>query len=72
MMGRMTSPVGPPLAWGAAFPPVLLVRGTVFDARDLVVYVCAVAAATAVDVLVTRRAWAPGLPRGTAQRSMGR
>ncbi len=66
---------GLPLTWGAAFPPVLLVLGTVFDPRDLVVYVCAVAAAAAVDVLVTRRArpdGSGGLPRGTAQRSMGR
>jgi hypothetical protein len=43
---------GLPLAWGAQFPPVMLVLGTVFDARDLVVYVATIILATAVDVLL--------------------
>ena len=43
---------GLPLAWGAQFPPVMLVLGTVFDARDLVVYVAMIILATAVDVLL--------------------
>ena len=45
---------GLPLAWGAMFPPVMLVLGTVFDARDLVVYVAAVALATGADALLGR------------------
>ncbi|MBW9122163.1 DUF2809 domain-containing protein [Microbacterium trichothecenolyticum] len=43
---------GLPLAWGAQFPPVMLVLGTVFDARDLAVYVATIILATAVDVLL--------------------
>ncbi|MGX5771343.1 DUF2809 domain-containing protein [Microbacterium trichothecenolyticum] len=43
---------GLPLAWGAQFPPVMLVLGTVFDTRDLVVYVATIILATAVDVLL--------------------
>ena len=46
---------GLPLRWGAVFPPVMLLLGTVFDARDLLVYVLAVSAAFAVDALLTRR-----------------
>ncbi|MFB7890750.1 DUF2809 domain-containing protein [Microbacterium sp. NPDC056044] len=46
---------GLPLAWGAMFPPVMLVLGTVFDARDLVIYVAAIALAAAVDAVSTRR-----------------
>ena len=56
---------GLPLAWGAQFAPVTLVLGTVFDARDLVVYVVTIAIATGVDaaaraVMRRRRVW----PRG--------
>ena len=43
---------GLPLAWGAQFAPVMLVLGTVFDARDLLVYVATIVLATAVDALV--------------------
>ncbi|MDR7185759.1 hypothetical protein J2X85_002795 [Microbacterium trichothecenolyticum] len=43
---------GLPLAWGATFPPVMLVLGTVFDARDLLVYVATIVLATAVDALL--------------------
>jgi hypothetical protein len=39
---------GLPLQWGARFPPVMLLLGTVFDARDLVVYVVTAAVLTAV------------------------
>lgn len=46
---------GIPLALGAQFTPAMLLLGTVFDPRDLVVYVVTVALATAVDAL-TRRA----------------
>ncbi len=42
---------GLPLAWGEAAPPLMLVLGTVFDARDLVVYAVTVLAAAAVDRL---------------------
>lgn len=45
---------GLPLAWGAAFSPAMLVLGTVFDPRDLIVYVVAIAVATAVDVVWSR------------------
>lgn len=41
---------GIPERWGAAFPPAMLVFGTVFDPRDLVVYVSAIAAAMLIDV----------------------
>ncbi|MET0297812.1 MAG: DUF2809 domain-containing protein [Microbacterium sp.] len=40
---------GIPLDLGAAFPPAMLVLGTVFDARDLVVYVVAIALTTVTD-----------------------
>lgn len=54
---------GLPLVWGATFPPVMLVLGTVFDARDLLVYVATIILATAVDAgirRVRRAAEAPG------------
>ena len=41
---------GLPLAWGAQFAPAMLVLGTVFDARDLGVYVATIALATACDL----------------------
>jgi hypothetical protein len=46
---------GLPLAWGAEFPPAMLVLGTVFDARDLVVYIATIAVATALDAVVRSR-----------------
>ncbi|MFB8386956.1 DUF2809 domain-containing protein [Microbacterium sp. NPDC055910] len=45
---------GVPLALGAEFPPVMLVLGTVFDARDLVVYVAAIVVAVVIDLVVAR------------------
>lgn len=54
---------GLPLAWGAQFAPAMLVLGTVFDARDLLVYVATIVLATAVDAgirRVRRAAEAPG------------
>lgn len=49
---------GIPLELGAAFPPSTLVFGTVFDARDLVVYVITAVVAGAADVAVSaRRSW---------------
>ncbi|KZE90249.1 hypothetical protein AVP41_01662 [Microbacterium sp. TNHR37B] len=52
---------GLPLAWGAAFSPIMLVLGTVFDARDLVIYVVAVAVVAAGDRLLrARRRRRPG------------
>ena len=47
---------GVPLAIGAVLPPVMLLLGTVFDARDLVVYVGAVVAAAAIDSSMRRAA----------------
>lgn len=38
---------------GAAFPPAMLVLGTVFDPRDLVVYAVAALVLTAVDAAVS-------------------
>lgn len=46
---------GLPERWGAAFAPATLVLGTVFDARDLVVYVVAIAAAATLDLMWRRR-----------------
>lgn len=46
---------GIPLQVGSVFPPAALVLGSGFDARDLVVYVIAVALAVAVDVIQRRR-----------------
>ena len=40
---------GVPLALGAAFPPAMLVLGTVFDARDLVVYLVTIAVVALAD-----------------------
>ncbi|KAF2412978.1 hypothetical protein B1729_12250 [Microbacterium sp. B35-04] len=40
---------GLPLVWGAQFAPVTLVLGTVFDTRDIVVYLVTIALATALD-----------------------
>ena len=57
---------GVPLALAERVPPVALLLGTGFDARDLVVYVCAVAVAVAVDIAVSRL-----LPRGTTRTGVG-
>ena len=46
---------GIPLALGATFPPAMLVLGTVFDARDLVVYIATVVVAGIIDATVRRR-----------------
>lgn len=43
---------GVPLELGAVFPPAMLVLGTVFDARDLLIYVGTIAVVTAVDLAV--------------------
>ena len=43
-----------PREWAAVFPPIELVLGSGFDARDLVVYAVAVAAASVIDAGVTR------------------
>ena len=47
---------GIPFELARRFPPIALVLGTGFDARDLVVYVMAALAAWAIDVTVVRRA----------------
>ncbi|WP_349427797.1 DUF2809 domain-containing protein [Microbacterium sp. LWS13-1.2] len=46
---------GLPLAWGAEFPPAMLLLGTVFDTRDLVVYIATIAVVTALDAVVRSR-----------------
>lgn len=46
---------GLPRAWAAVFRPAALVFGSGFDARDLVVYVGAVALAASVDAALRRR-----------------
>jgi hypothetical protein len=43
---------GLPERWGGAFPPVMLVLGTVFDARDLAVYVGTIAVLVGADLLL--------------------
>lgn len=45
---------GLPRLWGADFPPIALVLGTGFDARDIVVYVAAAALAAGVDMVTGR------------------
>lgn len=47
---------GIPLALGTVFSPAMLVLGTVFDARDLVVYLIAVAVTTVTDAALRVRA----------------
>lgn len=46
---------GLPDRWGAVFPPAALVFGTVFDARDLVIYVIVVIVCAAVDAALRAR-----------------
>lgn len=43
---------GLPLGWGARFAPAVLVLGTVFDPRDVVVYVVTIAVVTSMDAVV--------------------
>lgn len=50
---------GLPQQWAAAFPPIVLVFGTAFDARDLVVYAVTVVLACAADLALTRVARTP-------------
>lgn len=45
---------GVPLALGSAFSPIMLVLGTVFDPRDLVVYLATVVVAAVIDGFVRR------------------
>lgn len=51
---------GIPLELARRFPPIALVLGTGFNARDLVVYVIAALAALVVDTGLSRRAHRPG------------
>ncbi|MDQ7878108.1 DUF2809 domain-containing protein [Microbacterium sp. QXD-8] len=46
---------GLPLAWGAEFAPAMLLLGTVFDGRDLVVYIATIAVATVLDAVIPSR-----------------
>lgn len=45
---------GLPERWGARFTPVMLVLGTVFDPRDLVVYIVVVAVTVLIDLALRR------------------
>lgn len=58
---------GVPVALADRFPPIALVLGSGFDARDLLVYLCAVGVTVAVDrvggVLAARSATPRGGPR---------
>ena len=45
---------GLPVLLQPVFPPIELVLGSGFDVRDIVVYAAAVAAASAIDIVVTR------------------
>ena len=51
---------GLPARWGAAWPPLRFVFGSGFDARDLVVYVCAAAVCVAIDGVIVRSRGAAG------------
>lgn len=53
---------GLPAAWAATFPPIALVLGTGFDARDIVVYLVAVAGAAFLDKTISARLSAPARP----------
>lgn len=55
---------GLPEVWGAAFWPVMLVLGTVFDARDLLVYVFTAVTLVVCDVAQSRA----GRPRRERSR----
>ena len=46
---------GLPVAWAATFPPIALLLGTGFDARDIVVYLVAVAGAAFADKTMNAR-----------------
>ncbi|WP_238702445.1 DUF2809 domain-containing protein [Microbacterium caowuchunii] len=46
---------GLPAEWAAAFPPVVLVFGTVFDPRDIAVYAVAAIGAGLVDAFTRPR-----------------
>ncbi len=46
---------GLPVAWAATFPPIALVLGTGFDARDIVVYLVAVTGAAFMDKTIGAR-----------------
>ncbi|CAH0243027.1 DUF2809 domain-containing protein [Microbacterium sp. Bi128] len=59
---------GLPAAWADAFPPIALVLGLGFDARDLLVSLAAAAVAVGVDLAVRRRLF----PRGERPRSPSR
>jgi hypothetical protein len=50
---------GLPLRWAESFPPAVLLLGTVFDARDLLVYVLAIAVAGGADAVLQRGAAGP-------------
>ncbi|MCR2792426.1 DUF2809 domain-containing protein [Microbacterium sp. zg.Y625] len=58
---------GLPERLGTAFPPAMLLLGTVFDARDLLVYLLMVALAGAVDAALLAAA-GRSLPRRTTAR----
>lgn len=45
---------GVPVRLGAEFPPAMLVLGTVFDARDLVVYLVTIAVVLIADLMLRR------------------
>ena len=47
---------GLPLEWGAAFRPAMLLLGTVFDPRDVAVYLVTVGMLTLADALATAAA----------------
>lgn len=46
---------GLPLEWGARFAPVMLLLGTVFDGRDIFVYVVTIAVLCVMDAFVRWR-----------------
>lgn len=62
---------GLPIALSQTFPPAVLALGTVFDARDLAIYVVAAACAAALDSAVRSGRSRADLPRRSRPPSMG-
>ncbi|WP_127475562.1 DUF2809 domain-containing protein [Microbacterium sulfonylureivorans] len=58
---------GVPLELGAVFPPAMLLLGTVFDGRDLLVYLLTIVLLVGADAVVTR-----SRPVGVTARPDGR
>lgn len=63
---------GIPLALGAAFPPAMLVLGTVFDARDVVLYLGTAAVLVILDAVSSRSSSERSESKRPASTGVGR